>query len=116
MKTASKVTVYVNGVKIPMENGAKFSPGGANRTFDRHGGRTYHHEEETPPRVSGNVLLTKDIDIVALSNIEGATVMITDDVGHKFVMTDASTENVLEADGSSGRAALSLVGDQFEPL
>ncbi|MEW6648149.1 MAG: phage tail tube protein [Pseudomonadota bacterium] len=116
MKLASKITVYVDGAKIPMENGAKFAPGGVTRKPERHGGRTYHTGEEVPPRVIGTVLHTKDTDIIGLSNIEGATVMITDDVGHKYVMTDAYTQDVLELDGSTGKSTLTLFGDQFEPV
>jgi len=109
-----KATVYVDGNKLEMENGAKANPGGISRQFERHGGRTYGREEEVAPSVEGNILHTKDVDVLALGAIKDATVIFECDTGQKYVMRDASTENPVEIDAGSGKSAIRLVGDSFD--
>jgi hypothetical protein len=109
-----KATVYVDGDRIEMENGAKANPGGISRQFERHGGRTYGREEEVPPSVEGNILHTKDTDVVALGQIDGATVIFETDTGQRYVMRGASIESPVEIDASSGKSAIRLVGDSFD--
>lgn len=109
-----KAVIYVDGEQLYMENGAKANPGGISRQFERHAGRTYSREEEVPPSVEGNVLHTKDTDVVALSAIDGATVIFECDTGQKYVMRNAASENPVEIDASSGKSAIRLVGDSFD--
>lgn len=111
-----KATIYVDGDQLHMENGAKANPGGISRQFERHGGVTYGREEEVPPSVEGNVLHTKDTDVLALSAIDGATVIFETDTGQKYVMRGAAVENPVEIDASTGKSAIRLVGDSFDKM
>src|SRR5690554_3930804 len=98
-----KAIIYVDGARLYMENGAKANPGGISRKFERHASRTYALEEEVPPSVEGNVLHTADTDVVALSAINGATVIFECDTGQRYVMRNAATENPVEIDASTGK-------------
>lgn len=111
-----KATVYVDGVKMEMERGAKANPGGISRDFERHHGRTYALEKEVPPSVEGNILHTKDTDVLALSAIDNATVIFECDTGQKYVMRGASVENPIDIDGGGGKSPLKLVGDSFDKM
>lgn len=95
-----RADIYVDGAKLPMEDGATLNPGGYNRNAERHGGDTYYVEEGVTPMVEGNVLHTADTDIVALSAIKDATVMFHADTGQKFMLRGAFvTEPVTVASG-----------------
>lgn len=111
-----KAVIHVDGQRLYMENGAQANPGGVSRQFERHGGKTYAREEEVPPSVEGNVLHTADTDVVALSRINGATVIFETDTGHKYVMGGAAVENPLPIDASSGKSAIKLVGDTWDRM
>ncbi|WP_241085733.1 phage tail tube protein [Candidatus Vondammii sp. HM_W22] len=109
-----KATIYVDGEQLQMENGAKANPGGISRQFERHGGRTYGREEEVVPSVEGNVLHTKDVDVLTLSAIEDATIIFECDTGQKYVMRNGAVENPVEIDAGSGKSAIKFVGDSFD--
>ncbi len=111
-----KATVYVDGGQLEMERGAKASPGGISRQFERHIGKTYSREEEQPPSVEGNILHTKDTDVLALGKIDNATVIFDCDTGQKYVMRGASIENPVEIDAGSGKSAIKLIGDSFDKM
>lgn len=111
-----KAKVYVDGVKMEMERGAKANPGGISRKFERHHGRTYSLEEEDVPWVEGNILHTKDTDVLALSAIDNATVIFECDTGQKYVMRGACTEKPLDIDGGNGKSPVKLVGDSFDRM
>lgn len=110
-----KATVYVDGAHLEMERGAKLNPGGVSRQFERHLGKTYSREEEQPPSVEGNVLITKDVDVIAL-NFDNVTVIFEADTGQKYVIRNASSENPVEADASQGKGAIKLVGDSCDKM
>jgi hypothetical protein len=111
-----KATVYVDGTKMEMERGAKAHPGGISRAFERHHGRTYALESEAAPSVEGNILHTKDTDVLALGAIDNATVIFECDTGQKYVMRGASIENPIDIDGGSGKSPVKFVGDSFERM
>lgn len=104
-----KVEIRVDGKKLATENRATLNPGGVTRAAERHGGKTYYGEEETPPLLETNVLITKETDVINLGSITGATVMFIADTGQKYVMRDAFTTEPVPHDGS-GKAALKMSG------
>lgn len=115
-KLTGKATIYVDGQQLKTENGATASPGGIARQFERHGGRTYGREEEMAPFIEGNVLHTADTDVLALSAIDGATVIFETDTGQRYVMRGASVENPVEINTADGKSAIRLVGDSFDAM
>ena len=115
MQITGQITIRIDGEVIPMERGATLTPDGFTRAPERHGGTTYYSEEETAPELEGNVLLTKDIDVIQLSNIKGATVMVETDTGKKWVMRDAFTTEVVPHSGD-GKAALKMSGQAVEEM
>jgi len=68
------------------------------------------------PSVEGNILHTSETDVLALSAIDGATVIFEADTGQKYVMRGASVENPVEIDSSTGKSAIRLVGDSFDRM
>lgn len=111
-----KAKVYVDGTMLEMERGAKANPGGIGRKFERHHGRTYGLEDEVPPSVEGNILHTRDSDVLALGQISDATVIFETDTGLKYVMRGAAIEAPVEIDAGSGKSAIRLVGDSFDKM
>jgi hypothetical protein len=114
-RITGKATVYIDGAKMEMERGAKANPGGIARKFERHHKRTYHQEEEVAPSVEGNIIHTKDTDVLTL-NFSNATVIFEADTGQKYVMRGAATENPVEIDAGSGKSPIKLVGDSFDKM
>ncbi len=109
-----KAVINVDGAVIPTENNAKLNPGGASRNPERHGGKTYFTEEEVAPGIECNVLHTKDVDIIALSAIKGATVLFDTDTGHKWILRGATTQNVVELEG--GKSKLVMFADSCDRM
>lgn len=114
-RITGKATVYADGAKMEMERGAKANPGGISRAFERHHKRTYHKEDEVPPSVEGNILHTKDTDVLAL-DFSNATVIFEADTGQKYVMRGAYTESPVEIDAGSGKSPIKFVGDSFDKM
>lgn len=107
-KITGKAVITVDGTRFATENGATLNPGGNNRSPERHGGDTYYFEEEVAPMLECSVLHTADADIIALSDITGATVMFEADTGQKFLLRGAFTTEPAVLDGSSGKVALKM--------
>lgn len=114
-KITGKITIRIDGNEIPMENGASVTPGSPKRNHERHNGKMYFNEEETNPMLEGNVLLTKDVDVIFLSNIVGVTVHIEADTGHQYVLTEATTEEAVPHSGD-GKAAIKMFGQSLERI
>ena len=98
----------IDGTRFAIENGATLNPGGVNRVAERHGGETYYREEEVPPTFEGNVLHTSETDIIALSNIVGATLLFTANTGQSYLLRGAFTTEPVPLDTSSGKSALKM--------
>lgn len=111
-----RAIIYVDGVTIPTENGAKLNPGGVNNRQERHGGVTYYSVEEVSPTVECTVLHTADIDIIKLSAIEGATVLFETNTGQKFLLRGAVAENPVDLDAGTGKSALRLFANECVKL
>ena len=95
-----KVVIRVDGEVIRTENQATLTPDGINRNTERHGGETYFTEEETPALLECTVLITEDTDVLALSNITGATVFFEADTGQQYILRNAFTTEVVPHDGA----------------
>ena len=103
-----KAIIRVDGEVLAAENGATLNPGGVSRDPERHGGDTYYTEQEVPPSLEASVLHTKDTNIIALSNITGATVHFEADTGQQFILRGAFTTEPAALDASSGKVNLSM--------
>ncbi len=110
-----KVSIRVDGEVLATENQATITPDGVNRNPERHGGKTYYTEEETAPLLECNVLITKDTDVKALSNIKNATVFLEADTGQQYVMRNAFTTEVVAHDGS-GKTAMKMSSDTVDKV
>lgn len=108
--------ITVDGKRFAIENGATLNPGGINRTPERHGGDTFYKEEEVPPMLECNVLHTSETDIIALSNIVGATVLFKADTGQRFMLRGAFTTEPVVLDASSGKSALKMSARSCDKL
>ena len=115
IQIAGKATIRIDGEVIPTENGASLTPNSPTRKAERHGGNTYYSEEETVPMLEANVLLTKDVDVLYLSNIKGATVMYESDNGKQYVLRNAFTTEAVPFSGD-GKAAIKMSGQAVEEL
>ena len=110
-----KVVIRVDGEVLPTENQATLTPDGVTRNAERHGGKTYFSEEETAPMLECNILITKNVDVKALSNIIGATVLFEADTGQQYVMRQAFTTEVVSHNGS-GKTAMKMSSDTVEKI
>jgi hypothetical protein len=112
MADRSRITgiaeITVDGTRLATENGATLDPGGYNREPERHGGDTYYKEDEVPPMLECNVLHTSETDILALSNITGATVVFKANTGQRFLLRGAFTTAPVPLDSGSGKSALKM--------
>ncbi len=105
-RITGRATIYVDGASIPSENGAKLNPGGESRKPERHGGVTYYSSEEMAPTVECVVNHTAAVDILALSKLEGVTVMFETDTGQKFMLSGAVAQDPVDLDAGKGKSAL----------
>lgn len=101
-------TIMVDGTRLATENGATLDPGGYNREPERHGGDTYYKEDEVPPMVECNVLHTSETDIIALSNITGATIVFEANTGQKYILRGAFATTPVPLDSGSGKSAMKI--------
>lgn len=108
MQITGKATISVDGKELPTENGAKLTVAGVKRNVERHGGRTYYHEEEVAAELDCNILHTKDVDVVALSNMVGVTGLFKADTGQVFILRGGFTTEPVPIDASSGKSALKM--------
>lgn len=115
-KLAFKATVTVDGKTFKLANAVTFNPGGVAKTPEVHGGKTYHTGEEVPASMKGTLLHDKDADIIAMGEIEGATVLIEAITGQKWIMRNGTTANPLEADLGTGKAPFEMFGDKADKL
>ena len=114
MQLAGKAIIRIDGAVIPTENGAKLNVGGISRKGERHGGKRYHVEEEVNPTIECNVLITKETDAIALSDVTGATIEFEADTGQHYVMRDADTIDPGEVDTGTGKMTLKFEGDTVD--
>ena len=112
-QVTGRATVYADGTKMEMERGARANPGGISRQFERHHGVTYAIEDEEAPFVEGNIIHTRDTDVVALSAMNNVTIIFECDTGQKYVMRGASVESPVSIEGKS---PIKLVGDSWEAM
>ncbi len=108
--------ITVDGRRFATENGATLNPGGFNRQAERHGGDTYFKDEEVPPSLDCNVLHTSETDIIALSNIVGATILFKANTGQKFLLRGASASEPVPLDSGSGKSALKFFARSCDKL
>lgn len=110
-----KVEIRIDGELIGTENQATLNPGGVNRSPESHGGRTYYTEEDVPPELECTVQLTKEVDVIFLSNIVGATVLFEANTGQQFIMRQAfTTEPVVHA--GNGKAPMKMSADSVDKV
>lgn len=105
---AGIATINIDGKELAVDNAAKMNPGGISRKPERHGGRNYFKEEETPASLEVSVLLTPDIDVIALSSYTNVTAQFKADTGQKYVLRAGYTEDPVEFDTSGGKTQLKL--------
>jgi len=110
-----KAKIRIDGKVIRTENGATLNPGGVKREPESHGGETFYSEADEPPMLECSVLLTKDVDVIALSGIKNATVMFEADTGQTFVMRDAFTTEPVSHD-ASGKTPLKMSAGAVERI
>jgi hypothetical protein len=111
-----KATVTVDGATFRLTNQVSFNPGGVARSPEVHGGRVYHTGEEVPTTIKGTLLHDKEADIIAMGNIEGATVLVEANTGQKWIVRNAATTNPLEADLGGGKAPFEMFGDPADKM
>ncbi|AUZ85789.1 phage tail tube protein [Methylophaga nitratireducenticrescens] len=95
-----KVKIRIDGQTLPTENQATLLPQGVNRQDVRHGGKTYHSEEETSPELTCRVLLTKDVDVMDINEITNATIFFESNTGRQYVMRNAFSKGAVPHEGS----------------
>lgn len=115
-KTAYKATISVDGETYHLANAVTFNPGGVARSPETHGGKTYFTGEEVPATIKATLLHNKDADIIAMGNIEGATVLVEANTGQKWIVRNASTTSPLEADLGGGKAPFEMFGDPADKI
>jgi len=113
-KLTGKATIRTDGNVLATENGATLNVGGIQRQGERHGGRSYYKEEEANPSMECMVLHGKDTDIIALSDITGATVEFETDTGQTFILRGAFTTESMALDTGTGKSALKMEADSVD--
>jgi hypothetical protein len=111
-----KATVTIDGATYKLANHVTFNPGGVARTPEVHGGKTYHTGEEVPAMIKGTLLHDKDADIIAMGDIEGATVLVEANTGQKWIVRNGATSHPLEADLGTGKAPFEMFGDKADKI
>ncbi len=109
-----KATIRFGGVVQAMEDGVTFNPGGVNREGEVHGGRTYHKGSGVAPMLEGNILHTKDTDVIALSAMTGATVIVELNTGQRYIMRQAFTTEPVPIDSGTGKSPIKISAEKVD--
>ncbi|WP_024303325.1 phage tail tube protein [Pseudogulbenkiania sp. MAI-1] len=100
-KLTGIVYVNLNGSRLRSKPGASLKVGGAIRKAetDVNGFAGHSTEEIKPAEVKCTLLHADDTDLVALQQIEGATLVFETDSGQRYLVRDAGTEGEVEMKG-----------------
>lgn len=115
-KLTGNATIRIDGEEIPTERGATLDPGGANREVQMSGNRVFYREEKQPPRLQATALATEDLDIIALGNITGATVLFEADNGQDYLLSNAFTTETAELNSGEGQIRLNMAAESIEKI
>lgn len=108
--------INVNGSRQRSKPGATLKVGGAIRKAetDVSGFAGHRTEEIKPGEVVFTLVHASDTDLIALQQIDGATVLFETDSGQRYLVANASTEGEVTLKG--GEVELTLTGNPAEAM
>lgn len=108
-KVTGKCFISLAGTKLHTDNDAELDIGGEAKKVQMsvHGLVGHAVEEIKPGKITGSIIHTADIDLVALQAWEGAAVFETDS-GLRYMVRDAVVEDTLTL--GKGKVKITLVG------
>lgn len=102
-KVVGIAVIYVNSKTYKSKPGAKYNPGGYNRTpLVGDGAVNGYSEMPTPAMVSGEFTCTSGTDIDELNNVVNGTIVYSTDVGTKYTIRQAFCSKPCELTAGEG--------------
>lgn len=104
--------LYVNSQRYYLKGDPTYNVGGLVQTpIDTVDGNSFIKEEYKHCSVSGTIAFTPSLDLEALKNIKGATVMLECPNGQTIVFPDASFVEDQSVSGGEGEVTFAFAGN-----
>lgn len=116
-RITSRIKVLVDGDELLNKTGWTFNPGGINRTTVNGDQKTHGYTEEIMnAQVTGDISHTEAQDLVALGDIENATIVIETNSGQSYVIRGAWLTEPGALNTSEGGVTLTFEGPKAERM
>ncbi len=96
------IDAIYRGMKIPLEKGAKFNPGGYKQNPVIAGGQVYYSREPVASQLTGTTVLKKGQKLADLVPTGEGELQVLCDTGQTFVVPDAFRTEVPDLTGGEG--------------
>ena len=111
MKITGNVTIRADGEELLTDGKGTLNPGGFEREPKMNGrGTVGYTENPVAPTLSVVIHHTQDTDIVRLSALTGATILLETDTGQTWMLRDAFTKSPTPLDIGNGSVQLEMSG------
>lgn len=109
--------IRMNGKELKTKGGAKFDPGGFQRTQHTGGGRAWGNSKKfKAPALDFKLAADEDVDVIELNEIEDATIVFEGDNGLTYMMTGSALEDTASLDEDSGEIAGRFIGKKSKKI
>lgn len=117
MKITSRITVKVDGDIVLNKPGFTFRAGGMQRETVT-GDNGVHGFTETPmgARLAGNLSHTEAQDLLALGEIDNATILVETNTGQQYVMRSAWMTDLPELNTQGGETSVAFESKKAERI
>jgi len=109
--------LYVNSVEYILKGDPTFDVGGVKRTpIDTISGKVFSKKEIVHSSVSGTIVNTSELDLVALREMKDATIILACPNGKQVVFRNAFFTEDPSVSGSEGEVSFAFAADPAEEL
>lgn len=109
--------LYINSVEYILKGDPTFDVGGVKRTpIDTISGKVFSKKEIVHSSISGTIVNTSALDLVALREIKDATIILECPNGKQVVFRNAFFTDDPSVSGSEGEVSFAFAADPAEEL
>lgn len=109
--------LYINSQEYILKGDPTFDIGGVKRTpIDTISGKTFSKKEIAHSSISGTIVNTSSLDLVALREIKDATIILECPNGKQVVFRNAFFTEDLSVSGSEGEVSFAFAADPAEEI
>ena len=116
-QTVGIIDAIFNGVKIPLEKGATFNPGGLKNNPVIVGRQVHRSQEMTASMLKGTTVLRRGQKLSSLIPKDEGELQVKCDTGQTFTVPDAFLQNIPDVTGGEGgKIQLEFAGSEATEL